>query len=150
MDDAEGARRVHVEVEGGRFLPVTFLGRELGEHELAEVLALLHDALPARLAALALDTKASPSPPPVLLRGDSLECVIKILPAQTQTGYTLVVRGGDGAYLPLQHAGPRVLCHVQPFGPDAPTAEPTALQRTCPGACAGATGAGAAALRSER
>jgi hypothetical protein len=124
----DAGRRLHVELEGGRFLPVTFLGRELTELELAEALALLHDSLPARLAAH--DGKTAS--PPDLLRGDTLECVIKILPAEPS--YSIVTRSADGAYTPLKHAGPRLLCHVQTLAAGAPKEPPIALQRSVPGA----------------
>lgn len=123
----ESGRRVHVEIDGDRFLPITFLGVALGERELAEVLAVLHDALPPRLAAH--DGK-SPSAPE-LLRGDTLECVLKLLPADST--YAVVVRAADQSYRPLRHIGVRAVCHVEAL--DGTAHGPTiALQRTCPGA----------------
>ncbi|KAG8471127.1 hypothetical protein KFE25_009548 [Diacronema lutheri] len=121
----EAGRRVHIEVEGDRFLPITFIGLPLGEAELAEALAVLHDALPPRLAAH--DGKAPGAPE--ALRGDTLECVVKLLPADPS--YSVVVRAADQRYRPLQHVGIRVVCHVAALrgGANGPA---TAMQRMAP------------------
>lgn len=123
----ETGRRVHVEIDGDRFLPITFLGLQLGERELAEALAVLHDALPPRLAGH--DGKAPSAPE--LLRGDSLECIVKLLPADST--YSVVVRAADHSYRPLRHVGIRVVCHVEALDGTA-SGSTIALQRACPGA----------------
>mmetsp|Transcript_34845 Transcript_34845/g.86954 ORF Transcript_34845/g.86954 Transcript_34845/m.86954 type:complete len:129 (+) Transcript_34845:79-465(+) len=124
----DSGRRYHLEVDGERFLPVTFLGLPLGERELAEALAILHDALPSRLAAAAHDKGPSA---PELLRGETIECVVKLLPAESS--YTICRYAANNSYHPLRHIGTRVVCHVELVHCDArgPT---TALQRACPGA----------------
>lgn len=122
----ESGRRVHVEIDGDRFLPVTFLGIALGERELAEALAVLHDALPSRLAAHDGKTPSAPE----LLRGDTLECVVKLLPADST--YSVVVRTANQSCRPLRHVGLRVVCHVEVL--DGTAQGPAiALQRSCPG-----------------